>query len=112
MCATCFGRYLGHHQAYQCNKFKQEDIIKSKWQSIQRTNLLILLINELKNYIFAPKIATELREENLKKKIPRRTNIIQKNHRKIVALILTTTHEELNLIKKSLYAHFKNYLIP
>jgi len=109
MYATCLGQYLGYHQACQYNTFIKEDIVKSKWQSIQSTNLLILLINELQNYIIAPKIVTELREENFKK-YHAAPSIIHKNHKTIVVLILTTTPEELNVIKKYLYAQFKNYL--
>jgi hypothetical protein len=71
MCATCFGLYLGHHQACQYKNFVKEDLVKSRGQSIQRTNLLILLINELQKLYHGQKIATELREENFKT-IPRR----------------------------------------
>jgi hypothetical protein len=99
VCATCFGLYLGHHQAYQHKNFIKRDIVNFIGQSIERTNLLILLINELQNLYQGPKIATELREENLKKKYHAASSIIHKNHRITVVRILTTTHKELNLIK-------------
>jgi len=67
MCATCFGLYLGHHQACQYKNFIKENGVKSDGQSVQCTNLLILFINELQNLYNGPKIATELREENFKK---------------------------------------------
>jgi hypothetical protein len=98
VCVRCFGLYLGHQQACQYKNFIKEDIVKSKGQSIQCTNLLILLINVLQKLYYGLKIATELREENFKK-YHAAPSIIHKNHRTIVILILTRTHEELNLIK-------------
>ena len=67
VCATCFGLYLGHHQTCQYKNFIKKDIVKSKGQSIECTNLLILLINELQKLYHGPKIATELRKEDFKK---------------------------------------------
>jgi hypothetical protein len=82
-------------------KLYKEDIVKSKGQSIERTNLPILLINELQKLYHGPNTATELREENFKK-IPCRANY---NTQKSQNNCSTNSHYNTRVTKfdKSLY---------